>query len=107
MLSDLIYKFCVDLLKDSKKYSEIIEWKNKQELVFKILNPEEISRLWGTRKSNKNMNYEKFSRGLRDARKRGFFERLNQNDKISGSHFLMKFGEKSIKRNEWLQNLKN
>jgi hypothetical protein len=92
---------------DSNRYSKLIEWKNRQGLIFKILDPKEISRLWGIRKSNQSMDYGKFSRGLRDARKRGFFEKLSHNDKISGSHFLMKFGEKSISRNKWLQELKN
>lgn len=43
----------------------IIEWTRKSEAEFKLLDPEEVARLWGVQKNRPTMNYDKLSRSLR------------------------------------------
>lgn len=53
----------LEILTD-KKYIKIIEW-HGTEGEFILLQPEEVAKLWGERKENPTMNYEKLARGLR------------------------------------------
>lgn len=43
----------------------IIEWTRKSAAEFKLLDPEEVARLWGVQKNRPTMNYDKLSRSLR------------------------------------------
>uniref|UniRef100_A0A0N5CD28 ETS domain-containing protein n=1 Tax=Strongyloides papillosus TaxID=174720 RepID=A0A0N5CD28_STREA len=59
-----LWQFLKELL-DDEKYSKYIEWTNKDKKEFKFTDPDEVARLWGARKKNNKMNYEKLSRALR------------------------------------------
>jgi GA-binding protein transcription factor alpha len=58
-----LWQFLLDLLTD-KCYRDIIQWLG-EEGEFKLINPELVAQLWGSRKNKTNMNYEKLSRALR------------------------------------------
>lgn len=58
-----MWQFLLELLTD-KEYQNIIQWLG-DEGEFKLMNPEEVARLWGLRKNKPTMNYEKLSRALR------------------------------------------
>lgn len=58
-----LWQFLLELLL-SNQYKHIITWTNS-EGEFKLLNAEEVARLWGLRKNKTNMNYDKLSRALR------------------------------------------
>ncbi|CAK9296563.1 unnamed protein product [Gordionus sp. m RMFG-2023] len=58
-----LWQFLLELLFDNR-YVEIIAWTDKQG-EFKLINSEEVAKLWGLRKNKRNMNYDKLSRALR------------------------------------------
>ena len=59
-----LWQFLLELLTDRESQS-CIKWTNKRDWEFKIIDPPEVARRWGERKSKPTMNYEKLSRGLR------------------------------------------
>lgn len=58
-----LWQFLLQLLLDSSN-EELICWTNEKG-EFKLLQAEEVARLWGARKNKPNMNYDKLSRALR------------------------------------------
>lgn len=52
---------------------------------FRILQPEEIAKLWGARKNKPRMNYDKLSRGLRYYYSKGIM------DKVPGKKLTFKY----------------
>lgn len=58
-----LWQFLLQLLLDSSN-EQLICWTN-DEGEFKLLQAEEVARLWGARKNKPNMNYDKLSRALR------------------------------------------
>lgn len=58
-----LWQFLLQLLLDSSN-EHLICWTN-EEGEFKLLQAEEVARLWGARKNKPNMNYDKLSRALR------------------------------------------
>lgn len=55
--------FLLEVLTD-KKYRGIIKFEG-DDGEFKIIKPNALASIWGNRKGNRKMTYEKFSRGLR------------------------------------------
>lgn len=66
------------------QYKSIITWTNN-EGEFKLVNAEEVARLWGLRKNKHNMNYDKLSRALR------YYYDKNIIKKVLGQKFVYKF----------------
>lgn len=58
-----LWQFLLQLLLDPSN-EQLICWTN-EEGEFKLLQAEEVARLWGARKNKPNMNYDKLSRALR------------------------------------------
>lgn len=58
-----LWQFLLELLSD-KRNANCIAWAGHNG-EFKLLNPDEVSRLWGMRKKKPNMNYDKLSRAIR------------------------------------------
>ncbi|KAJ8975330.1 hypothetical protein NQ317_003562, partial [Molorchus minor] len=58
-----LWQFLLELLTD-KSCQSFISWTG-DEWEFKLTDPDEVARRWGTRKNKPKMNYEKLSRGLR------------------------------------------
>ena len=58
-----LWQFLLELLSD-KRNANCIAWAGHNG-EFKLLNPDEVSRLWGQRKKKPNMNYDKLSRAIR------------------------------------------
>ena len=52
---------------------------------FRIVQPEEIAKLWGARKNKPRMNYDKLSRGLRYYYSKGIM------DKVPGKKLTFKY----------------
>jgi len=58
--------FLIKLLEEEdEKYTDIIRWENRDEGIFRILNPNNVAALWGYMKNSLHMNYDKMSRALR------------------------------------------
>ena len=58
-----LWQFLLELLTD-RDCQNCIAWTGR-EWEFKLIDPEEVARRWGSRKNKPKMNYEKLSRGLR------------------------------------------
>ena len=79
-----LWQFLVYLL-DHKKITSIIQWTNRQNLEFKLVDPEEVARQWGTQKKRPKMNYEYLSRSLR------YYYEKNIMQKVSGERYVYRF----------------
>ncbi|XP_005103975.2 ETS domain-containing protein Elk-3, partial [Aplysia californica] len=78
-----LWQFLLELLL-SNQHQNIIHW-TSQEGEFKLVNAEEVARLWGLRKNKHNMNYDKLSRALR------YYYDKNIIKKSLGQKFVYKF----------------
>ncbi|VDN30534.1 unnamed protein product [Dibothriocephalus latus] len=58
-----MWQFLLELLSDSRNLA-CITWEGTNG-EFKLVNPDDVARRWGERKSKPNMNYDKLSRALR------------------------------------------
>lgn len=78
-----LWQFLLELLL-SNQHQSIIHWTNT-EGEFKLVNAEEVAKLWGLRKNKHNMNYDKLSRALR------YYYDKNIIKKVMGQKFVYKF----------------
>ncbi|XP_026187984.1 ETS domain-containing protein Elk-1 [Mastacembelus armatus] len=78
-----LWQFLLHLLEDQQQ-RHLISWTGEQG-EFKLLDAEEVARLWGLRKNKLNMNYDKLSRALR------YYYDKNIIKKVSGQKFVYKF----------------
>ncbi|KHJ79766.1 Ets-domain protein [Oesophagostomum dentatum] len=59
-----LWQFLLELLADAASNAHCIAWEGGSG-EFKLVDPDEVARKWGERKSKPNMNYDKLSRALR------------------------------------------
>ncbi|KAK1898960.1 ETS domain containing protein Elk-1 [Dissostichus eleginoides] len=78
-----LWQFLLHLLEDQRQ-RHLISW-TSEDGEFKLLDAEEVARLWGLRKNKNNMNYDKLSRALR------YYYDKNIIKKVSGQKFVYKF----------------
>ncbi|XP_061745803.1 ETS domain-containing protein Elk-1 isoform X1 [Nerophis ophidion] len=78
-----LWQFLLHLL-DDQRQRHLISWTG-EDGEFKLLDAEEVARLWGLRKNKHNMNYDKLSRALR------YYYDKNIIKKVSGQKFVYKF----------------
>ncbi|XP_029283594.1 ETS domain-containing protein Elk-3, partial [Cottoperca gobio] len=78
-----LWQFLLHLLEDQRQ-RHLISWTG-EDGEFKLLEAEEVARLWGLRKNKHNMNYDKLSRALR------YYYDKNIIKKVSGQKFVYKF----------------
>uniref|UniRef100_A0A3Q3WJ98 ETS variant transcription factor 7 n=1 Tax=Mola mola TaxID=94237 RepID=A0A3Q3WJ98_MOLML len=60
----LLWDYVYQLLCDDQ-YQKYIRWEDQDSLVFRVVDPNGLARLWGNHKHRENMTYEKMSRALR------------------------------------------
>ncbi|XP_076471530.1 uncharacterized protein LOC143301309 isoform X2 [Babylonia areolata] len=63
--TERLWEFVYRLLKDPKYNPELIEWVDRDDCTFRLNNSKAIANMWGMRKNNGQMTYEKLSRALR------------------------------------------
>lgn len=78
-----LWQFLLELLSDAS-LSSIIAWEGTNG-EFKLIDPDEVARKWGERKSKPNMNYDKLSRALR------YYYDKNIMTKVHGKRYAYKF----------------
>nr|DBA13696.1 TPA: hypothetical protein GDO54_017040 [Pyxicephalus adspersus] len=81
--SGTLWQFLWHLL-EQQSHRHLISW-TSNDGEFKLMDAEEVSRLWGLRKNKTNMNYNKLSRALR------YYYDKNIIKKVSGQKFVYKF----------------
>ncbi|XP_055505737.1 ETS homologous factor-like isoform X2 [Leucoraja erinacea] len=84
-----LWEFIRDILLDSEKNPGLIKWEDRSEGVFRFLKSEAVAQLWGKKKNNSSMTYEKLSRAMRYYYKREILER------VDGRRLVYKFGKNS------------
>ncbi|KAL3318949.1 hypothetical protein Ciccas_002389 [Cichlidogyrus casuarinus] len=78
-----LWQFLLDLLSDSRNVA-CITWEGTNG-EFKLIDPDEVAKRWGERKSKPNMNYDKLSRALR------YYYDKNIMTKVHGKRYAYKF----------------
>jgi len=66
-----ITQWILSLLRDPEYNPRLISWENEEKGVFNITDTAKFAKLWGMRKKNPSMNYEKLSRAMRYYYKNG------------------------------------
>ncbi|XP_064600485.1 ETS homologous factor-like [Liolophura sinensis] len=89
-----LWEFIRDTLKDPKFNPTLIKWEDKKEGVFRFVQSEAVAQMWGRKKNNKCMTYEKLSRAMRFCRTTGFFASLPKTGKYP-KKLCFKFGSKA------------
>jgi len=59
-----LWQFLLEILSD-EHYSNIIRWEQRDNGVFRFVNPKSVAQLWGERRRRQNMTYEHLSRAMR------------------------------------------
>ncbi|KAM9752812.1 transcription factor ETV7 isoform 2-T2 [Menidia menidia] len=80
----LLWDYVYQLLCDDQ-YQSYIRWEDQDSLVFRVVDPNGLARLWGNHKNRDNMTYEKMSRALRH------YYKLNIIKKERGQKLLFRF----------------
>ncbi|XP_051969230.1 ETS translocation variant 4 isoform X2 [Xyrauchen texanus] len=78
-----LWQFLVALLDDPGNV-HFIAWTGRG-MEFKLIEPEEVARLWGMQKNRPAMNYDKLSRSLRYYYEKGIMQ------KVAGERYVYKF----------------
>ncbi|NXG70863.1 ELF5 factor, partial [Baryphthengus martii] len=73
-----LWEFVRDLLLSPEENTGILEWENREQGVFRVVKSEALAKMWGQRKKNDRMTYEKLSRALRYYYKTGVLERVDR-----------------------------
>ncbi|KAK3519393.1 hypothetical protein QTP70_026955 [Hemibagrus guttatus] len=80
----LLWDYVYQLLLDTR-YESYIKWEDRDAMIFRVVDPNGLARLWGNHKNRANMTYEKMSRALRH------YYKLNIIKKESGQRLLFRF----------------
>lgn len=81
-----LWEFIRDILLNPERNPGLIKWEDRKEGVFRFLKSEAVAQLWGKKKNNSSMTYEKLSRAMRYYYKREILER------VDGRRLVYKFG---------------
>ncbi|XP_047471027.1 Friend leukemia integration 1 transcription factor-like [Penaeus chinensis] len=85
-----LWQFLLELLSDPAN-AAVITWEGTAG-EFKILDPDEVARRWGERKSKPNMNYDKLSRALR------YYYDRNLMTKVHGKRYAYRFDFRALEQ---------
>ncbi|XP_044043666.1 ETS translocation variant 5-like isoform X2 [Siniperca chuatsi] len=80
-----LWQFLLTLL-DNPANGHLIVWTGRN-MEFKLIDPEEVARLWGLQKNRPAMNYDKLSRSLRYYYEKGIMQKV----KVAGERYVYKF----------------
>lgn len=65
MKGNHLWEFIRDLLKSESYCPKFIRWEDREAGVFRFVNSEAVANMWGRKKNNPQMTYEKLSRAMR------------------------------------------
>lgn len=84
-----LWEFIRDLLHDEKFCPGLIKWEDPNMGVFRFVQSEAVAQMWGKKKNNTSMTYEKLSRAMRYYYKREILVR------VDGRRLVYRFGPRS------------
>uniref|UniRef100_A0A4W5JVY7 ETS homologous factor n=1 Tax=Hucho hucho TaxID=62062 RepID=A0A4W5JVY7_9TELE len=82
-----LWEFIRDILLNPERNSGLLKWEDRTDGVFRFLKSETVAQLWGKKKNNSSMTYEKLSRAMRYYYKREILEH------VDGRRLVYKFGK--------------
>uniref|UniRef100_A0A8C4QUT5 ETS domain-containing protein n=1 Tax=Eptatretus burgeri TaxID=7764 RepID=A0A8C4QUT5_EPTBU len=85
----LLWEFIRDLLLEPEGPHRPLCWLDHRLGVFRVVSSTELARLWGYKKGNLKMNYEKLSRAMRH------YYRKNILVRVDGRRLVFQFGSKA------------
>uniref|UniRef100_A0A5S6QU90 ETS domain-containing protein n=1 Tax=Trichuris muris TaxID=70415 RepID=A0A5S6QU90_TRIMR len=85
-----LWEFIRDTLRNPETCPSIVRWENREEGVFRIVESEKMAQLWGLKKNNSRMTYEKLSRAMR------YYYNSKLILPVSGRRLVYKFGPNAI-----------
>ncbi|NWQ86245.1 ELF5 factor, partial [Burhinus bistriatus] len=71
-----LWEFVRDLPLSPEENCGILEWEDRGQGIFRVVKSEALAKMWGQRKKNDRMTYEKLSRALHYYYKTGILERV-------------------------------
>ncbi|NWX46429.1 ELF5 factor, partial [Steatornis caripensis] len=83
-----LWEFIRDLLLSPEENGGTLEWEDRGRGIFRVVKSEALAKMWGQKKKNGRMTYEKLSRALRYYYKTGILERVDR-------RLVYKFGKKA------------
>lgn len=89
-----LWEFIRDLLKDPKFNPQLLRWEEKDTGVFRFVQSEAVAQMWGRKKNNPGMTYEKLSRAMRFCRSAGYFAEVPKTGKFP-KKLCFRFGPKA------------
>ncbi|XP_052800153.1 ETS-related transcription factor Elf-3-like isoform X1 [Mya arenaria] len=89
-----LWEFIRDLLKDPKCNPHLLRWEEKETGVFRFVQSEAVAQMWGRKKNNPGMTYEKLSRAMRFCRTAGYFAEVPKTGKFP-KKLCFRFGTKA------------
>lgn len=89
-----LWEFVRDLLKDSRFNPTLVKWEDKDLGVFKFVQSEAVAQMWGRKKNNPGMTYEKLSRAMRFCRSAGYFGNVPRTGRFP-KKLCFRFGPKA------------
>nr|CAB3254116.1 transcription factor protein [Phallusia mammillata] len=81
-----LWEFIRDILLNPDHCPTLIKWEDRQLGVFRFVQSDVVASMWGEKKRNPKMTYEKLSRAMRYYYNRGILER------VDGRRLVYKFG---------------
>ncbi|XP_076471451.1 uncharacterized protein LOC143301212 [Babylonia areolata] len=89
-----LWEFIRDLLQNPVFNPSLVRWEDRAQGVFKFVQSEAVAQLWGRKKNNPQMTYEKLSRAMRFCRSAGYFESVPKTGRFP-KKLCFKFGHKA------------
>ncbi|XP_046553097.1 ETS homologous factor-like [Haliotis rubra] len=87
--AERLWEFILRLLLDPNFNPSHIEWVDREKGMFRLVNSRAIARMWGKRKNNLDMTYEKLSRAMR------YYYHRKILQPVFGKKLVYKFGPNS------------
>ncbi|XP_067907245.1 ETS homologous factor-like isoform X2 [Heterodontus francisci] len=81
-----LWEFILNILQNPDRNPGLLKWEDRTEGTFRFLRSDAVAQLWGQKKNNSSMTYEKLSRAMRYYYKKGILER------VDGRQLVYKFG---------------
>ncbi|XP_054257100.1 protein C-ets-2-like [Macrosteles quadrilineatus] len=67
-----VWEFIRDLIMDPKYNPKVISWEDREKGLFRFRSGDQVAKLWGCKRGNPRMNFENFSRSIRQNYKKGY-----------------------------------
>lgn len=89
-----LWEFIRDLLLNPDTNPSLIRWERREEGIFKFVQSDKVAKMWGDRKQNTKMTYEKLSRAMRTYYRTEYLVRVPKDDRLP-KKLIYKFGPKA------------